>query len=512
MDEKYDIIIIGTGAGGGTVAHQLADTGKKILILERGDFLPNEMENWIPEAIFKEGRYNPSENWKDKEGKEFNPGQHYYVGGNTKFYGAALLRLRECDFEEIKHFGGTSPAWPLKYKDFQPYYQKAEELYKVHGTRGEDPTEPFENAPYPKPAVSHEPFVQEIVEKLKKKPLTPFHLPLGIRLNEKDPEKSLCVRCDTCDGFPCLVDAKSDAHILCIKPILNKPNITLKTNARVLKLLTDSSGKKVTEAEVQIDGTIQKFSADLFIVSCGAINSARLLLSSKNEMHKNGLANSSDMVGRHYMCHNNTAIVAISLKKNPVHFQKTIGVNDYYHKAPDFEFPLGHIQLLGKVKKGMLEADAPSFTPSFALEYMADHAVGWWITSEDLPDPENRVLVDENENVTLHYTENNMEAHRRLYQKLKDILNHLGSHIWHFPSKAYLRKKIPIAGVAHQVGTMRFGEDPKTSVLDIHCKTHDVDNLYVVDGSFFCSAGAVNPALTIISNAIRVADHLKSQL
>jgi len=498
----YDFIIIGTGAGGGTIAHQLADSGKKILILERGDFLPNEKENWDASAVFKKGRYNPDETWKDKNGKEFTPGQHYFVGGNTKFYGAALLRLREKDFGEIKHYGGSSPAWPLSYQDFQPYYQRAEELYHVHGNRGEDPTEPPEKNPYPEPAVSHEPFVNEIVEGIQKEGLKPFHLPLGIRLKEDNKEKSLCVRCDTCDGFPCIVDAKSDAHRICIDPLLDNPNITLITKARALKLHTDDSGKKVTSVEVELEGKREHYEAETFIVSCGAINSARLLLASK-------LANSSDQVGRNYMCHNNSAIVAIGRKKNPVSFQKTIGINDYYHNATDSELPLGHIQLLGKVKEGMLEADAPFFTPYQVLKGMADHAVGWWITSEDLPDPNNRVTIDEKENVTLSYTENNMEAHSRLYKKFKDILNMMGQHLFHFPSKAYLRKKIPIAGVAHQVGTLKFGNDPKTSVLDTNCKCHDLDNLYVVDGSFFPSAGAVNPALTIIANAIRVADHLK---
>lgn len=495
----YDFIIIGTGAGGGTLLHKLAPTGKKILVLERGHFLQRGKENWDPASVFVKGVYNPGEMWRDKDGKEFEPGTHYFVGGNTKFYGAALLRLREKDFEEIAHYGGVSPAWPLKYKDFQPYYLEAEKLYSVHGKRGEDPTEPPESEGYSCDPVSHEPCVQKIVDRLQGHDLNMFHLPVGIRLNEKDREKSECVRCDTCDGFPCLVDAKADAHTTCVRPALRCENVTLITGAKAEKLIEENG--KITAVEVTRDGKTERFSANTFVLSCGAINSSALLL-------KSGVANSSDLVGRNYMCHNNSAIVAISKEKNTTMFQKTLGINDYYFGASDSELPLGHIQLLGKVKKEMLEGDAPALTPGIALEEMADHAMGWWITSEDLPDPENRVTVTDSGQIQLNYTENNLEAHKRLYDKLKEIINLSGPHTHIFPNSLYLRKKIPLAGVAHQVGTCRFGTDPKSSVLDTNCKAHDLDNLYVVDGSFFPSVSGVNPGLTIIANALRVGDIL----
>jgi choline dehydrogenase-like flavoprotein len=509
MHRTFDTLIIGTGAGGGTIAHTLAPSGEKILLLERGGFLPREKENWDPSSVFVENRYGPKETWIDKQGKPFEPGTHYYVGGNTKFYGAALLRLREKDFGEIEHYGGLSPAWPLEYSDFKPYYQKAEELFEVHGKRGEDPTEPREEKPYPFPPVSHEPRMEQIKEQLQKEGLKPFHLPLGIRLNEKQKEKSLCIRCDTCDGYPCLADAKSDAHHMCVAPTLKAyPNVQLLTHAKALRILTDASGKKATSVEVELGGQIEHFSARRIIVSCGAINSAALLLRSASEKHPQGLANSSGMVGRHYMCHLNSAIVALSPKKNQMTFQKTLALNDFYFGASDSKYPLGHIQLLGKVKGAMLQGDAPFFTPRFMLDWMADHAIGWWITSEDLPDPNNRVLVDERGQIHLHCVQKNQEAHSRLLKKLKGILDATGHSLLHIHSSAYLAKKIPLAGVAHQVGTLRFGHDPKTSVLDTDCRTHDVENLYVVDGSFFPSAGAVNPALTIIANAIRVGEKL----
>lgn len=503
----FDYVIIGSGAGGGTIAHVLAKTGKKICILERGSFLPREIQNWEAKSVFVDGRYSPSEKWLDKKGKAFTPGTHYYVGGNTKFYGAALLRLRECDFGEVKHHGGVSPAWPLNYQDFKPYYLKAEELYEVHGDRGADPTEPKEEKPYPFPAVSHEPIIQDIYDKLQKENLTPFHLPLGIRLDEKHPETSKCVRCETCDGYPCLVDAKSDSQHICIMPILENENVQLMTGCYAARLIPDDSGNKIASVEVEKDGKTEKISAKTFIISCGAINSSALFLRSKSEKHPQGLANSSGLVGRNYMCHQNSAIVAMSAKKNTTKYQKTIGLNDFYHKGPDFDFPLGHIQLLGKVEADMLAGDAPFFTPSFVLKAMANHAIGWWITSEDLPDPENRVTVDDHGQITLHYQANNQEAHKRLLKELKKILNYTG-HKFHMPNTAYLAKRIPLAGVAHQVGTMRFGEDPKSSVLNKNCKAHDLDNVYVVDGSFFPSSGAVNPGLTIIANALRVGEHL----
>lgn len=495
---KWDIIIIGSGAGGGTLAYQLAKTGKKILLIERGDFLKREKENWEPHAVFLDNRYHTKEQWQDKTGKSFTPGMNYYVGGNTKVYGAALLRLREKDFEEVQHYGGISPAWPLKYEDFQPYYLQAEKLYNVHGQRGEDPVEPPEKAPYFYPAISHEPYIQQIHDQMKAKGLRPFHLPLGLMLNEKDPTKSPCIRCDTCDGFPCLVQAKADAHVVCVLPALQHENVTLMTNTKALRLVNE--GKKIIAVEVEQQGKTQRLEADLFISSCGTINSAALML-------RSGLG--GDLVGRHYMFHQNSVMIAVSKTKNPTRYEKTLAINDFYFGTDDSKFPLGHIQLLGNVKKEMLAAEAPMYAPGFALEFLAEHAVGWWLTSEDLPDPNNRIRLTKEGQIIVDYTPNNQEAHQRLLKKLEKILAHLGPHTHIFPNHVYLSQQIPVAGCAHQTGTLRFGNDPKTSVLDVNCKMHGIDNLYVVDGSFFPSIGAVNPTLTIIANALRVADFLK---
>ncbi len=508
----YDLIIIGTGAGGGTLAHALAPTGKRILVLERGPFLPQEKDNWDSRAVFTNARYNAHEIWIDKNGQSFHPGIHYYVGGNTKVYGAALLRMRPEDFGDLRHHGGISPAWPISYAQMEPFYTKAEHLYDVHGEHGVDPTEGPASAPYLFSPVRHEPRIQELSDDLEKIGHHPFPLPLGIRLIEKNKPFSKCIRCSTCDGFPCLLHAKSDAEMICIRPILKLPNVTLLTDTLVTQLQTDASGRRVSIVNAKRNGILEQYSADTVVVSCGAINSAALLLRSANEKHPHGLANSSDVVGRHYMAHNNSAFMAVSKNSNSTVFQKTLGLNDFYFATPDWEFPMGHIQMLGKTDGEILKGDAPQFVPKFVLDALARHAIDFWLCSEDLPDPNNRVLIDKQGHISLHYTPNNLEGHKRLTAKLKGLLNKINCHDVLFSRSAYLTKKIPIAGTAHQVGTVRFGTDPRTSALDINCKAHDLENLYVIDGSFFVSSSAVNPGLTIMANALRVADHLKKIL
>lgn len=508
----YDVIIIGSGAGGGTLAHHLASSGKRILLLERGGYLPREKQNWISEDVFVKGRYTANEPWIDKDGQEFHPGIHYYVGGNTKLYGAALLRMREKDFGEVQHKGGISPAWPISYSDMAPYYNKAEKLYHVHGERGTDLTEPREESPYPYPPVRHEPRIQKLFDDLTKAGYKPFPLPLALLLDEEKREASPCIKCNTCDGFPCLVDGKADAETVCVKPALKYKNVTLLTNSYVEKLLTSADGKKVSEVLVERNGQKESYTGDVVVVSCGAINSAALLLRSKSSQHPTGLANSSDVIGRFYMCHNNSAMIALSTTKNPTAFQKTLGINDFYFGADDWQYPVGHIQMLGKSDKKMFEADVHSLVPDCILDQMAKHSIDFWMTTEDLPDPENRVKLTENGNVQLFYTPNNQESHQHLIKKLKEMLHKIGMSHHLINSSAYFGKKIPLGGTAHQCGTVRFGKDPKTSALDTNCKAHDLDNLYVVDGSFFVSSSSVNPSLTIIANALRVGDHLLERL
>ena len=516
----YDFIIIGSGAGGGTLAYHLAPSGKKILLLERGPFVPREKENWNSLEVNAHGRYNTKERWRNADGTELHPHTNYYVGGNTKFYGAALFRLREQDFGEIKHYGGVSPAWPISYNELEPYYAEAERIYHVHGQVGEDPTEPRRSGDFPYRAVSHEPRIQQLSDDFARLGLHPFHTPLGVMLDEKNPWKSTCIRCNTCDGFPCLVNAKADAHICCVLPALKHPNVTLLTDAKVTRLETDGSGHEVTAVHVERNGMKESYSGSIVVVSGGAINSAALLLRSANEKHPNGLANGSDVVGRHYMGHVNSVLMALSKCPNPTVFQKTLSVNDFYLRSPESEFPMGHISFVGKLDGDTLKAGAPKVAPKWTLDLMGKHSLDFWLTSEDLPDPNNRVTINRDGDIVLQYKPNNEEGHKRLIKKLESLMQHqtkchVHGHECHeglFARNLFLGQRIPLAGVAHQNGTVRFGNDPKTSSLDRNCKAHQLDNLYVVDASFFCSSGAVNPALTIIANALRVGDHLLERM
>jgi choline dehydrogenase-like flavoprotein len=512
---SYDVIIIGSGAGGGTLARHLAPSGKRILLLERGDWLPREPQNWSAADVFVDNRYISPDTWYDGAGKAFQPQVHYCVGGATKLYGAALYRFRKEDFSELQHHGGVSPAWPISYEEMEPYYTKAEQLYQVHGARGEDPTEPPASAPYPFSAVSHEPRIAQLSEDFAAAGLHPFHAPCGVLLDEGNMPYSACVRCSTCDGFPCLVHAKSDAEVLGVRPALEHPNVTLLTNATAVALSTNPAGTAVTEVVVERDGSRESYAADIIVVSAGAANTAKLLLSSANDAHPNGLANGSDQVGRNYMFHNSQAVLAISKEPNPTVFQKTLGVNDYYFASDEWEFPMGNIQMVGKSVAEMYRGEKPLMTklaPTFTLEEVATHAIDFWLSTEDLPLAENRVSVDREGKLTLNYKSTNDGARDRLFKQLRSLLGHLGMHDHLIPRWAYLENKIPVAGVAHQAGTCRFGSDPASSALNTDCRAHELDNLYVVDTSFFPSISAVNPALTAMANAVRVGDHLLERL
>ena len=523
--EHYDVVIVGTGAGGGTLAWKLAPTGKRILLLERGPYLPRERDNWETNAVFVRAKYHCTEEWLDADGNEFSPEQNYYVGGNTKFYGAALFRLRPEDFGEITHHGGVSPAWPLGYQDFEPYYAEAEQLYHVHGAAGEDPTDGPRSGDYPYPAVQHEPRIQVLHNDLVKLGLHPSHLPIGVMLDQDEhgdaTHVSACIRCNRVDGFPCLVNGKADAQTVCVDPALANPNLTLMTDARVRSLETDDAGRQVTAVVTELaDGSTVRFSGDVVVVSCGALNSALLLLGSANDSHPNGLANGSDQVGRNYVRHNNMAVMALSRTPNHTRLQKTLALNDWYLKGEDWDYPWGSIQMLGKSDGEQLRAMAPHFlawgaklTPEGVLEDVASHGVDFWMSSEDLPRPDSRITLDKDGTVHLALpTDNNLEGLTRMRKKFDSMLADLGFHQKSHQRGVYLHEGMHIAATAHQAGTVRFGTNPASSVLDVNCKAHELDNLYVVDSSFFVSIGAVNPTLTIIANALRVGEHLSERL
>ena len=501
----YDVIIIGSGAGGGTLAYAIAPSNKKILILERGDYIPVEKDNWNPKAVFLEQKYKAKETWYDIEGNPFSPGIYYNVGGNTKFYGAALIRMRKEDFGEILYPQGISPAWPITYDEFEPYYLKAEKLYQVHGLRGEDPTEPPSSGPYPFPPVSHEPYMEDLAAKFQKLGYSPTHLPLGLFLDEKDRVLSTCIKCNTCDGFPCMLHAKADAYTCGIRPALKYPNVTLHTNSYVIKLVTSPSGSSINRIIVNRNNQQEEYTADIVVSSCGAVNSAALFLRSHNDKHPNGLANGSGMVGRNYMGHAfSTFFLAYSQKLNPTNFQKTMGLHDFYFGSPNWPYPHGTIQVLGKITGDMIRGRVPKIIPKKILDYIANRSVAFSATIEDLPLADNRIFLDKNGRINLHYTKHNREGHEKLVILFKKMLKDVGLRSF--------TASTSIADVAHQCGTLRFGRDPQTSVLDVNCKAHEIDNLYVVDSSFFVSSAAMNPALTIIANSLRVGDHLLERL
>ena len=493
-NERYDVVIIGSGAGGGTMAHALADTPARVLVLERGDFVPQEAENWSPEAVWKHLRYQTGERWLDDQGQEFRPYTHYNIGGNTKFWGAVLYRLRREDFEALEHMDGVSPAWPIDYDALEPYYERAERLYDVHGEAGTDPTEPRRSA-FPHPPVPHAELMAAIVAQLQSFGLHPSPLPLGLRDG--------CILCDTCNSFPCKLHAKGDADVCCVRPALERPNVELWANTLAKRLITNADGTRVEAVDVERNGTTIRVESSLVVVSCGAVNSAALLLRSASDRHPNGLGNSSGLVGRRYMAHLATMMQGFHpFRKNPTVFQKTVAINDFYLRGPHTRYPLGQIQSQGRTHGVMAQTVVPQ-VPLSMYEWWVARGVDWLAMSEDLPDARNRILVDASGRIQMIYRPNNLRAHRTLVKETRRILRRLG--FWVVMTHSHGSKN-----TTHQCGTVVFGTDPRESVLDTYCRSHDVENLFVVDASFFPSSAAVNPALTIVAQALRVADHIRT--
>jgi choline dehydrogenase-like flavoprotein len=498
---RYDIIIVGTGAGGGTMARALAGSGARVLVVERGDRVPIETENWSPEAVWKQLRYRTTERWLDERGQEFQPYTHYAVGGNTKFWGSVLYRLRRQDFEAVEHADGVSPAWPIDYATLEPFYERAEQLYHVHGQRGVDPTDPS-RGPFPHAPIPHAPQMAELVESLTSQGLHPSYLPLGLI---KPGESDGCILCNTCNSFPCRIHRKSDAEVCGIQPALERGRVELWTNARALRLVTDPSGKMVEAVDVRRGDTDLRVGARLFVVACGAVNSAALLLQSTSDKHPNGLANSSGLVGKRYMAHLATMMQGFTpFRRNETVFQKTVAVNDFYFRGPDTSYPLGHLQSQGRTHGVMAKVVGDTIIPGipqWAYDAWVSRGVDWLAMSEDLPHEHNRVTVDSAGRIQLHYRANNVAPHRRLVDEAKRVLHRAG--FVKVMTHSHLSKN-----TTHQCGTIVFGTDPRTSVLDPWCRAHDVSNMFVVDSSFFPSSAAVNPGLTIVAQALRVADHI----
>jgi choline dehydrogenase-like flavoprotein len=490
-----DIAVIGSGMGGGTLAYALRNSGANVLVVERGDFLPREKANSSPVDVFEKRRYKNSEKWYDgSTGKPFEPGVHYYVGGNTKVYGACLPRFRAEDFGELKTHDGISPAWPVGYAGMEPYYAEAESLYGVHGNRREDPTEPPRSGDFPFPALEHEPSIAALAASMTAQGLHPVHMPMGVDIRPG----GACVRTRTCDGFPCPLDAKGDADVRGVRPALLSPTVRLLTRTVVTRLHTSADGQRVVAAAAERDGQPVLIRAGKIVVAGGAVNSAALLLRSTSDRHPRGLANSSDLVGRNYMVHNSTFLVAVDpRRRNPVSFQKTLGLSDWYLAGPDHPYPLGNLQLLGKLQGSMIKPAQP-LVPTWLLDRIAERSIDIYLTTEDIPDRDNRVVVGSDGRITVHWKPNNLTPHRELVRRVTRVVRRAG-----YPF--VFTERMGIETNSHQCGTATMGTDPDSSVLDPLCRAHDVPNLWVADSSCFPSSAALNPALTIAANAFRVA-------
>lgn len=498
MEKEADIVIIGSGVGGSSLACSLAETGKRIIILERGQHLKDSPEARDDASIFLKGFYKSSEEWEGTDGQKFLPGNYYYVGGNSKFFGAVMYRYRAEDFLPRPHMEGSSPGWPITYFDLEPWYEQAEELFQVRGSVGEDVTEPPRSSPYRYAPVPDEPPIADVRERLKRAGVHPVSLPLAI-----DIEKWLKRAPTGWDAFPNTGMGKIDAEVGPLSRALSHPNVTLVTGAHVSRLETDLSGKEVTAAVFVKDGVEHRIVADVFAVAAGAVQSAALLLRSANEAHPTGLANSSDQVGRNFMNHNTTALLAIDPRAaNTAVYQKTLAFNDFYNADPETGHPLGNVQLLGHITGNILKANLPSVVPLWMSRLIARYAYGWFLTSEDLPNPESRVMV-RNGQIVMHWVRSNMKAHNELIKRSRAVMRKAG-----FPivlTHTFGRKT-----TSHQCGTARLGNNPKTSVVSPNCQSHDISNLYITDASVLPTSAAVNPALTVTALALKAGAAIKA--
>ncbi|GAA6209113.1 GMC family oxidoreductase [Cognatishimia sp. WU-CL00825] len=497
MSQAADIVIVGSGMGGATMAAALAPSGRQIVILERGHALHDSPAARDDNAIFRDGVFRPQETWLDGQGTAFNPGNYYNVGGNSKFYGAVLLRYRAEDFEAMQHLEGVSPAWPISYAEMEPWYQAAEDMFGVAGDHLQDPTEPWHSGGYPNRPIADEPSIAAMRNGLRRAGVTPAALPLAIDID------AWLARAKTpWDAFPDTTGAKKDAQTVPLEQALAFDNVTLETDCEVAQLHPAANGE-ITSISYRQNGASKTITPKTVVLAAGAVNSAALLLRSATDAYPTGLANRSDMVGRNFMNHNCTAVVAMHpLRKNTSVYQKTLQFNDFYLSGGPNDMPLGNVQLLGKISGNILAAQ--SHLPKWAAKLVAQRTVDWYVMSEDLPNPESRVTV-KNGQICLDWKRSNWRAHLALVKRAKQVFRKAGYPL--VLSRAFDRQT-----PSHQCGTARFGQDPNNTVLDLHCQAHDHPNLYVVDASFLPTSAAVNPALTIAAQALRVGGYLREKL
>lgn len=494
LPETVDVAIIGSGIGGATMAAGLAAGGARIALIERGWHLGDHPAARDARAIFQQGVFRPDETWRDTRGERFAAGNFYYVGGNSKFYGAVMLRFREPDFGALEHADGVSPAWPFPYSELEPWYGRAEALFQVRGAPGADPSEPLHSTAYSAPPIPDEPAIADVRQRLLRLGLHPFSLPLAV-----DIARWVARGATPWDAYPNTDAGKFDAETAPLVQALSHGNVSLHTGAMVERLLLAPDGR-IAALEILHGGERRRVTAGLFVLSAGAVNSAALLLRSATDAAPEGVANRSGVVGRYFMNHNTTAMLALDpRRRNEAVYQKTLGLNDFYFGDGAGGPPLGNVQLLGKITAPVLKANVPCI-PTAALGWLARRSIDWYLMSEDLPHPDSRVRVD-GPDIVLDWRRTNMTAHATLVRKMRALFRAAGYPL--ILTRAFDRRT-----PSHQCGTVRFGNDPATSALDTFCRAHDHPNLFVVDASFLPCSAAVNPALTIAAQALRVADHV----
>lgn len=486
MAAAPDIVIVGSGMGGATLAAGLAPTGARIVILERGRQIPDDAPARDPWRVHANSAFRSDETWLDEAGRPFEPGNYYNVGGNSKFYGAVLIRYRAEDFAEMEHEGGTSPAWPFGYDELAGWYDRAEALYQVRGDAASDPTEPAHDSDYPFPPVPDEPAIALVRRRLEKIGVRPFSLPLGI-----DVDRWLAAGRDGWDGYPDTRCGKMDAETSGLAAALSHPNVELVTDARVTGLSVGPDNRRIAAVDYVKDGETVRLRPASVALCAGAVQSAALLL-------RSGIANSADQVGRCFMNHNASALLAIDPRfRNDAVYQKTFGINDWYLSHGEAGKPQGNVQLLGRVTPDILKIQVPQL-PMAAARWVSGHAVDLYLMSEDLPDPESRVVLN-GDKVQLVWRRSNMAAHRKLVKRTKAAFRTAG-----FP--VILSRLFDGRVPSHQCGTLRMGSDAASSVVDPDCRSWDHPNLFITDAGALPTSAAVNPALTVAALSLRAAE------
>ncbi|KZM51794.1 GMC family oxidoreductase [Labrenzia sp. OB1] len=491
MTNTPDIVIVGSGMGGATLAAGLAPSGARITILERGERIPDDAPARDPWRIYTNSAFRSNETWLDGEGAPFEPGNYYNVGGNSKLYGAVLIRFRKEDFAALEHFDGVSPPWPFGYEELAPWYDAAEHLFQVRGDAASDSTEPQHGRPYLFPPVPDEESIRFARRRLEQVGVRPFSLPLGV-----DIDRWLEAGPTGWDGYPDLRCGKMDAETCPLEAALSHDNVTLVTGAEVTRLRKGCKSDRIEEVSYEKDGEEITLTPGVVALCAGAVQSAALLL-------RSGVANSSDYVGRCFMNHNATAMIAIDPRfRNTSVYQKTFGINEWYLDDGKDGMPLGNVQLLGRVTPDILKIQVPRL-PRFAANWISGHALDLYLISEDLPDPESRVVLKEGK-VQLIWRRSNMTAHNKLVAKTRKTLRKAG-----FP--LVLTRLFDGRVPSHQCGTVRLGNEPSTSVLTPECRTWDHPNLYVCDAGSLPTSAAVNPALTVAALSLRAAETIKRE-